>query len=151
MKISVYWAEKYDRNKLRYIVFSIVFSWVIILSIFTKNVPWAILLFFLLWWYFYFSVSNRQIIDMEITNDWLKIWNRIYNRILIKWYVLEVDIKTQKLKNIVIVFDNNHYIHTLADSEENIKNFVITLNDFIQMLKEYKQTSMELFIRKLKL
>ena len=57
-----------------------------------------------------------------------------------------------KINNIVIIDNKNEYrIYTINDSDENLENFVNELNNYIPMLEKYEQTTMDKFIRKLKL
>ena len=42
-------------------------------------------------------------------------------------------------------------IYTIEDSEKNLEKFVNELNGYIPMLENYDQTSLEKFIRKIKL
>jgi hypothetical protein len=52
----------------------------------------------------------------------------------------------------VIIDNKNEYrIYTINDSDENLENFVNELNKYIPMMDKYEQTTMDKFIRKLKL
>jgi hypothetical protein len=42
-------------------------------------------------------------------------------------------------------------IYTIKDTEKNLENFVNELNEYIPMLENYEQSTMDKFIRKLKL
>jgi hypothetical protein len=151
MEVKIYNAESFNRSKRRYVWFSTIITSIFILSILNDNIVWAIVLLFLLWWYFYYSVGNNQSIKLKISDEWLFIWKKLYIRNSLTWYALEVDADTQIIKNIVILQRNNHYIHTLNDTKENIKNFIVFLNDHMPILDTYEQSFLEKFARKIKL
>jgi len=151
MQITVYNSEKFERTKRRYVIFSSIFASVFILSILNKNIVGAILLFFLLWAYFYYSVSSNQLTKINITKQWLIIWPKTYNWTSFKWYILEVDEKEQILKNIIFLTNKWHTIHTFHDNMNNIKDFVVLLNDYIPMMEEFQQTFLERLSRNLQL
>jgi len=151
MEINAYNSENFERSKRRYIIFGSIFSTIFFLSILNKNIAWSVLLFFLLGGYFYYSVSNSQLIKISIIWEGLIIWTKTYNRNNITGYVLEIDAKTQKIKNLVFITPKWHSIHTLKDNKENIKNFIILLNDYCPMINEYKQKNIEKISRKLQL
>jgi hypothetical protein len=51
----------------------------------------------------------------------------------------------------VFVTNKWHSVHTFKDNKENIKNFIVLLNDYLPMLNEYKQSFLEKISRKLQL
>jgi len=123
----------------------------IIISLFTKNFVWAILLFLLLWWYILFWLTNLQKIRISIASEWLKFWDKFFPWNSVNGFVLEIDNKTQTLKNIVFVIWNIKYIHTLKDDPDNIKEFVMNLSEYAPLLSDYDQTFVEKLSRRLKL
>jgi len=151
MEINAYNSERFERSKWRYVIFSSIFASVFILSILYKNIVWAILLFLLLWAYFYFSINSWQLTKIKISETGITIWTRNFNLTSFKWYVLEIDKKTQTLKNIVFVSNKWNSIHTFKDKPENIKNFIVTLSDYIPMLEDFEQTFFEKLSRNLQL
>jgi len=151
MQITTYNSEKFDRKNRRYVIFGTIIAWVFILTIINKNLVGAILMFFLLWGYFYFSISNKQTITMSITKKWLIVATKTYQRSSLQWYVLEVDKKTKIIKNLVLVTAKWHSIHTLHDTKNNIKEFIVLLNDYIPILWDYEQSNIEKVIRLLQL
>jgi len=108
-------------------------------------------MFFLLWGYFYFSISNKQTINISITKKWLIVSTKTYPRSALKWYVLEIDKKTKTIKNIVLISTKGHNIHTLYDTKQNIKEFIIVLNEYLPILGDYEQSNIEKAIRLLQL
>jgi len=151
MQVIAYNSEKFQKSKRRYVIFATIFASVFVLSILNNNIVGAVLLFFLLGGYFYYSVSNSQLIKLSIAQQGLIIGTKTYNRTVLTWYVLEIDAKTQKIKNIVFLTRRGHTIHTFKDDNENIKNFIILLNDYLPMVWEYNQSFLEKLTRKLQL
>lgn len=151
MELKVYKSEMFNRNKLRYIIFSSIFIIIFLVSIFYKNIVWAILMFFLLGWYLYYGIINNKEIRLKITKEWLIIWDKLLNWSNFSWYTLEIDTKKQTIKNLVLINKNGHNIHTINDTEENIHNFVENLNNFLPTIWEFPQTFREKAARRMKL
>jgi len=151
MEIIVYNSEKFQRSKLRYVLFATIITAVVVFSILNNNTVWVIVLFILLWAYFYYWVSNSQLVKMKTEKDWILIWSREYPRSTFTWYVIEVEAKTQKIKNIVLITKKWFSIHTINDENTNIKSFILSLDEHLPMLSQFDQTLLEKMTRKLKL
>ncbi len=151
MEVKVYDWEMFDRGKRWYVVFVSVFVFIILLSLLTKNLVGAILLFFFLWGYIIYSLTSSKIINLMISDEGLKIWGKIYPRSNIEGFVLEIDEKKQTLKNIVFLIWNNKLIHTFADEGWNIKTFVQNLYDYLPLVGDYQQWFLDRISRVLKL
>jgi len=151
MSILVYNGEKFQRSKVRYLIFAVIFASVFLLSILNNNIVGAVLLFFLLWWYFYYSTINNQLIKLTINNNQLMLWSKIFPRNTFIWYVVEIYPKTQKIKNIVFLTQKWHMIYTFDDSLEHIRLFLLELDWYLPMLGDFHQTGFEKFSRKMKL
>ncbi len=151
MKLQLYSSENFERGPRWYVVFSTVVVAVLVLSLFNHNIVGAVLLFFLLWGYFYYSIASKQDIVAEITDDSLVLGSKTYSRNGMKWYVLEVDRKTQKLKNIVFLFPRAHSIHSFHDSNDAIKQFILALDGKLPMLANFEQSFLQKLARIMKL
>lgn len=151
MSVLVYNGEKFQRNKVRYSVFAVIFASVFLLSILNNNVVWAVLLFFLLWGYFYYSTINNQVVKMKIDKLQLFVGAKTYSLHALTWYAIEIYPKTQNIKNIVFLTQKGHMIYTFDDSIENIRLFLSELDKYLPMLGDYHQTFLEKFSRKVKL
>lgn len=151
MELKVYNSEKFERNKWRYTIFTLVILVVILISLFYKNIVWIVVLLLLLGWYIYYWIINIQEINIKISENWLIIWGRITPWTSITWYCIEINKDDQEIKNIVIVGEKRHSIYTINDTTENINKFFTQLSKITQMLDDFPQTFREKFIRKLKL
>lgn len=151
MHIKVYDGEKFERGKLWYIIFAVVFASIFVLSILNQNRVWAVLMFFLLGAYFYYSVTGNQVVKATINDSNLSIWTKILPRNSLQWYAIELDSKSETIKNIVFVTKNSHNIHTIHDGKENVRSFVLELDNYIPMLGEYNQSFLEKMARKCEL
>ena len=150
-KLQVYSSEKFNRDKLWYIVFSSIFIIIFAISIFYKNIVWAILMFFLLGWYLYYGIINIQEITMKITDNGLIIWEKMINWNHFSSYSLEIDQNNQIIKNIIFISKKHHSIYTINDHNENIKEFLQQLSNVLPMTWEFPQTFWEKASRKMKL
>jgi hypothetical protein len=151
MSLQIHNWENFERTKLWYIIFAIVIISVIVLSIIKKNIVWTVVLFFILWAYFYYSIISNQIIKIKITEKNLVLDKKNYSRNDFVGYVLEQESKTQKIKNIVLVWNKSHTIYTINDNEDNIDQFTSELDNYIPRLREFNQTFLEKLSRILKL
>lgn len=151
MQIKAYSSEKFERNTWWYIVFSVVFASIFVLSILNKNFVGTVLLFFLLGAYFYYSATGSQPVTMTIDKNSLLVWDRVFPWNTITWYAIEVDPKTQLVRNLVFITKNSHSIHTLDDGKEEVRNFILALDEYIPMLGNYNQGFLEKMGRRFKL
>ncbi len=151
MEIKAYSSEKFIRNKRWYVIFSSIFIMIFVVSIFYKNIVGTILMFFLLGGYLYYGIINNQEVKIKITDNWLVLNNKMINWTSFVWYSLEIDPKKQIIKNIVFISPKHHSIHTIEDTNENIRSFIDELNKFLPMIGEFPQTFWEKASRKMKL
>jgi hypothetical protein len=151
MELKVFNWEKFERDKVRYIVFASIFILIFILSAFYKNIVWIILMFFLLGAYIYYGIINVNEITITISENWLLVWTKVIPWNNLVWYCIELEIKKKTIKNIVLVHQRWHSIYTINDNEENIKVFLETLNQTLPILSDFPQTFREKIIRKIKL
>ena len=77
MELKVFNWEKFERDKVRYIVFASIFILIFILSAFYKNIVWIILMFFLLGAYIYYGIINVNEITITISENWLLVWTKV--------------------------------------------------------------------------
>jgi hypothetical protein len=151
VELKVYSSEKFERDKIWYIVFSSIFIIIFIISIFYKNIVWIILMFFLLWAYIYYGIINIQEIKIKISDNWLVMWDRIVAWSNIVWYCLEIEPKKQKIKNIVLVNQKWHSIYTINDKQDNIRLFLENIDKIKPILSEFPQSFREKVSRRMKL
>jgi hypothetical protein len=151
MSVLVYNWEKFQRSKVWYLIFAVIFASVFVLSILNNNIVGAVLIFFLLGGYFYYSTINNQVIKLTIDPKQLIIWTKSYPRNTFTWYVVEIYPKTQKVKNVVFLTPKTHMIYTFDDSIDTINSFFSELDAYLPMLGDFHQTSLERFSRKMKL
>ena len=151
MELNVYSAEKFERNKWRYIILAFVMAVVVFVCIYYKNRGWIIFMFLILWWYIYMCLINIKEIKLKISDEGLILWDKLIPWTILTWYVIEINKHDQQIKNIVLLSEKQHSIHTISDSIENIKNFLAQLDEYIPMVWEYEQTNLEKLSRILKL
>ena len=151
MSVLAYNGEKFQRTKVWYLVFAVIFASVFVLSIINDNIVGGILILFLLGGYFYYSTINNQIITITIEKPQLVIWNKGYPRSTFSWYVVEIYPENQQIKNIVFLTSKWHLIYTFHDSLEHISSFFLELDEYLDLLGDFPQTSLEKFSRKIQL
>jgi len=151
MELKVYNSEKFERSKWRFLILALVIILVLWLCVYYKNWTGFILIFLVLWWYIYLWLLNVKETFLKVTEEWLILWGKIIPRSNLQWYVIEINKDTQEIKNIVLILEKSHSIHTISDTVENIKSFLVQLDNFIPMLWEYDQTTREKLARVLKL
>lgn len=151
MELNIYSAEKFERGKWWYVILAFIMIIVIIACVYYKNLTWIILMFLVLWWYIYVWLINLKEIKLTIKDDWLVLWDKLVPWTNLTWYAIEISKDTQEIKNIVLLSEKNHSIHTIIDSKENIEWFLTQLDNFLPMVWEYHQTAREKFGRFLKL
>lgn len=151
MKLKVYPEERFERWWIRYTIFGIICSAILIVSFLRDNIYGAIILLPIIWAYLYFHTTWKNPIYLKIQANWLAIEDKTIAWINIQSYVIEMDKKLLIIKNIVLVFPSKHEIYTLADSIENLQKFSEELENYIPRVGEYQQSWLEKFYRKIKL
>ena len=152
MELKVYDWEIFDRTKTRYFVFAFVILLVVVLSVLSNNITWWIFVFVVAGWYIYYITKSNDTIKITTWKQALQIDKTVYPYEKLNWFVLEYHTEKKKIQNIVIIDDKKvPRIYTIKDTEKNLENFVNELNWYVPMLENYEQTTMDKFIRKLKL
>ena len=152
MELKVYDWEKFDRSKSWFLKFALIILLVVVLSVLSKNILWWVLILLLAWAYIFYITKINNTIKIITWEKALQIWKIVFPYETLSWFVLEYHTEKQKIHNIVIIDNKKEYrIYTIKDTEKNLKNFVNDLNWYIPMLENYEQTTMDKFIRKLKL
>ncbi|HOG15536.1 MAG TPA: hypothetical protein PK674_03010 [Candidatus Absconditabacterales bacterium] len=151
MELKVFNGEKFERDKVRYIVFASIFILIFVVSAFYKNIVGIILMFFLLGAYIYYGIINVNEITITISENGLLVGTKVIPWTNLVGYCIELELKKQQIKNIVFVSQRGHTIYTINDSEENIKTFLENLNQMLPMLTDFPQNFWEKIVRKMKL
>jgi len=151
MTLHIYNWEKFERNKRWYVFFALILIVIIWLSLWKQNIIWVIVLFFILWAYFYYSIISNQIVSIKIEKDHIAINNKIYTISSFRAYSIEIEKKTQQIRNLVLITERWHVIYTIHDKKENIQDFFVELNSYLPLTWDFKQSSLEKFARILKL
>ena len=82
----------------------------------------------------------------------MQIWKSTFPYESLGWFILEYHTKKKKIHNIVIIDDKKvPRIYTIKDTEKNLQNFVNELNEYIPMLDNYEQSTLDKIVRRLKL
>ena len=152
MELKVYDWEKFERGKTWFLKFAFVILLFVVLSVLSNNIVWWVLILVLAGAYIFYITKTNNTIKMIIWEKALQIWKTTYSRDNLDGFVLEYHTEKKKIHNIVIIDNKKEArIYTIKDTEKNLKNFVEELNWYIPMLENYEQTTMDKFIRKLKL
>ena len=152
MELKVYDGEKFDRSKTWFIIFAFVILLVVILSVLSKNIVWWIIVLVVAGGYIYYITKTNETTKIITWKQALQIWKAVFPYDSLSWFVLEYHTEKKKIHNIVIIDNKKVYrIYTIKDTAKNLENFVNDLNWYIPMLDNYEQTTMDKFIRRLKL
>ena len=152
MELKVYDWEFFERGKVWYIVFAFVILGVIIVSLLMNNITWWVIVLLFASVYLYFSLKSNKTTKMIIWKKVLEIWKTIYPWETLRWFVLEYHVKKKKIHNIVILDNKSRpSIYTINDTAKNVEDFVNELNGYIPMLENYSQSSLDKFVRRIKL
>lgn len=152
MELKVYDWENFERSKKRFLIFALFILLFVVLSILSNNIIWWIFLLIIAWGYIYYITKTNDTIKMITWKKALQIWKTAFPYESLNGFVLEYHIKKKKIHNIVII-DNKKVprIYTIKDTEKNLQIFVNELNEYIPMLDNYEQSTLDRFVRKLKL
>ena len=149
--MQIYSWEIFEKWLWWYLTFAILLLIVIIVSLWYKNFWWVVVILLLLAGYFFFMLKSYTETNMSLGEQSLSIGERNIPYALLKGFLLEQDLTTGILKNIVLVFEHRVEIFTLKDDLWQIQGFVENLSQIVPLLESYEQTTFERFLRKCKL
>lgn len=151
MQVQTYNGEYFERGKRWYINFATFFVFFILLLAFTNSLGGVVVIFLLLWGYLLFSLTMTSKIYITLNDNGVRIGEKHYPFVRLTWFVLEVSGDTQEIKNIVFVMWNSKLIHTFADDNDNIREFLLELDKYLPLLEWYNQTFLDKLARTFKL
>ena len=148
----MYNGEHFERGKVWYLVFVLVILLVVVLSVLSNNIIWWVFVLLVAGGYLFYLTKVNDTITIITWKNALQIEKAAFPYETLSWFVLEYHTEKKKIHNIVIIDKKNvARIYTIKDTEKNLEKFVNELNEYIPMLENYEQSTMDRFIRKLKL
>lgn len=147
-------GELHERSTLRYTVMSIIVIAVIILSIMTTNWTGVILMVFLVWGYLFYSTFATERLQLIADPHGIQLGNQRAPWEAYMGYVLEVDKVSWLLRNIVLVRQDKHDIHTILIDENDpaeIERVVMLIDQNLPLLEWYAQKPIDIMMRKFKI
>lgn len=157
LTLKIYNGEVFERSKWRYIWFTLIIFAIIVLSLFYKSgeklqgLIGAIILLIIVGWYFFFLAKANTETQLLLKLEGLQIGKRLIPYSLLKGFVLEMEKRSWKLKNIVLVLEKSVEIFTLNDTLENQESFFAELAKIVPFLDSYEQGMVDKLMRKIKL
>ena len=157
VSLKVYNWEVFERSTLRYVCFFLVIGAVVFISLFYESwdklnwLIWVIIMLIIVWGYIFFLSRANAEIKIVIKPEWLVIWNRLVAYSQLTGFVVEMDKRTMKFKNIVLVYDKYVEIYTLKDTKKQQDLFFSKFSEFVPYQEKYDQSSFDKFLRRLKL
>ena len=149
--IKVYNWEIHSRNQWWYIIFGFLIISLILLSFFSKNIFWGLMITFIVWAYIFYNLQTQKIINMSIEKNWLLVGDILYTWGDIQGFAVEYNKKTQYIVNIVILINNSHHIYSIVRENYDIQEFVSQLSQIVPLVSSYEQSLFDILIRKLKI
>lgn len=155
--LKVYNWEVFDRSTLWYVCFFFVIGIVVFISLFYESwdklngLIWVIILLLIVWGYLFFLSRANSETKMVLKPEWLTVWTRLIPYSQLKGFVVEMDKRTMKFKNIVLIFDKSVEIYTLKDTKKQQDLFFSKLSELVPYLEKYDQSSLDRLLRRLKL
>lgn len=155
--LKVYNGELFERGKRWYIGFvAIIFS-VLGLSLFYKtgqeihNIIGGVMMLMIVGGYLFLQSKIWTEIQLTLKPEGIYAGERLIPLSLIKGFVVEMEKKSWKLKNIVLVLERGVEIFTLNDTTEQQQLFFSELSKFVPFLDTYEQSWIDKLMRKIKL
>jgi len=167
MDLSVYNGEIFKRGILWHIIMWTFFVALIIATLFSSkilgdNETWlpertdvlsTLLLIALFAWYWFYvrkEIEKKIVVHID-PEQGLWIWDRFYQWHAVQGFSLEMNRKTEELRNIIFLVNQWYEIHTLADTAESIERFVNELNQYTSFQESFNQSRFNKLLRRLKI
>ena len=151
MKLSIYNGEFYQRSKRWYLAFWLVVLGIVVLSIIYDNIFGAVLVLVLVWGYLYIQTKIGIETTMEIKDEGIQVLDRLFLYGELQGFVLEIEKKSWKLINIVLVKTKGAEAFTLRATSEELQSFCLVLQERIPQLQSYQVWLLDNLFRKLKI
>jgi len=157
VSLKIYNWEVFERGILWYVCFFLVIGAVVCVSLFYKSwddlqgLIWAIIMLIIVWGYLFFLSKESAEVKMIIKPEWLAIWNRLVAYSQLVGFVVEIDKRTLKYKNIVLLYDKSIEIYTLKDTKKQQELFFSKLSELVPYVEKYEQSSLDKLLRRLKI
>lgn len=157
-QITVYNGEHIDRGPIWYVLTLSFMIFLVLYSFFQGSLMWwisvAFIFLVIVVWYVISYLTSMKKIKIQL-NDWfLVVWDKTYSFDKILWINAEFD-NAGKIKTFIITTSDNPTFplrFTVADDEENIKNFITkALESGLQLYDWYEKDKFYKIVRALKL
>lgn len=152
MELKVYNGEYFERGKTRYFIFALIILLVAVFSVLSNNIIWWVIVLMAAGGYLFYIIKSNDVIKLITWKKALQVDKITYPWENLSGFVLEYHLEKKKIHNIVLIEKDKQYkIYTIKDTQKNLEKFVNELNGYIPMLEKYDQSTLDKFIRKLKL
>lgn len=157
LSLKVYNWEVFERSVFRYVCFFVVIIAVVCLSLFYQSwdkLQWligAIILLVIVWGYLFFLSKANSEVKMVLKPEWLTVGERLIPYSQLSWFVVEMERRTKKIKNIVLVYGKSVEIFTIKDTKQHQELFFSKFSELVPYLDKYEQSSFDRFMRRIKL
>ena len=151
MKITVYNGEHFERSKVWFLIFFLVISIFLFITVFFSDLFSAVIILLVVGAYFYFILKVEDKIDITLTDEGIKFadFKKRYDEFT--GFSLESHIETKKINNIIFIGKTGLFIYTLQDSEENVMQFSQALTKNIPFVENYSSSIFSKLLRKMKI
>lgn len=151
MQVKVHDGEFFERGKLRYIVFALINTTLIVLSFRYDNIRGAILLIALLGAYAYSQMKAALLVDLKIQQEGILVGKTLFRFDQLKGFLIEAEAKTKKIKNLVLILDKDHHTYTFADTEENLQSAIELLQARLPYIEDFTPSTIDKMMKWLKI
>lgn len=155
--LKVYNGELFERGKWRYLGFAVVIFAILSLSLFYKewqgvhNIIGGVIMLMIVGAYLFFQSKIWTEVQLTLRPEGIFVGERLIPLPMIKGFVVEMEKKSWKLRNIVIVLEKGVEIFTLNDTQDRQQFFFAELSKVVPFLDAYQQWAIERLMRKIKL
>ena len=151
MEIQTYQGEHFERSTSRFVIFFLILSIFMLITIFFSDIFWAVILLLVIGGYFYFLLKIEEKIKISFDENGI-----IFGDITKKYeeftgFLLEYNQKEKKIQNIVFLSKIGTLIYTVDDDDQHIMEFAQTLSQKLPFKEKFQMNILTKILRKCKI
>jgi len=151
MKITVFNGEYFERSKVWFLIFFLVISIFLFITVFFSDVFGAVIILLVVGAYFYSLLKVEDKIEITLTDEGIEFaeFKKRYDEF--SGFSLEYNTLTKQIQNIVFLSKTGVFIYTLQDEEDTILTFSHALAERVPFMEKYSVSFFSKLLRKMKI
>ena len=151
MEIQTYQGEHFERSTSRFVIFFLILSIFMLITIFFSDIFWAVILLLVIGGYFYFLLKIEEKIKISFDENGITFGDITKKYEEFTGFLLEYNQKEKKIQNIVFLSKIGTLIYTVDDDDQHIMEFAQALSQKLPFEEKFQMNMLTKILRKCKI